>query len=523
MARGRNAGPGLVSLITVAVSSSVDRTSRVAPLRLVGRGVAGALLYVVLAAASADARPGDVDPSFGAGGFVSTDFGAEDAATDVAVQPDGRIVAVGAFSGDFTVARYRADGSLDPSFDGDGLARTGFGAVDAATSVAIQPDGKIVAAGFTGAGPSPRNFALVRYNANGSLDNGFDGDGMLFTDFGADDVGVDVAVGPGGTIVAAGGTASGTAVDFAFARYDATGAPDNSFDGDGLQTIDFGGLDGLTRAAIQADGRIVAAGLSDAGGDLDIAVARLTAVGAPDPSFDGDGRLTTDIDAFDIAHGVAVQPDGRIVVAGETSTGMGGGLAIVRYQPGGALDPSFGAGGVLIPNLGGQDSPSDVAIQPNGKIVAPVGGAFGFARFNPDGSPDAGFGFGGLASTPFGDSAAPVSLALQPDGKIVGAGGTDAGPNPPNFALVRLAGGEPEPGPGAMPPPACAGRAATIVAAPGVRTNGTSGNDVIVGSARHDRVKAGGGRDLVCTWEGSPGSTPDRAAIASSAATVVTF
>ena len=362
MARGRNAGPGLVSLITVAVSSSVDRTSRVAPLRLVGRGVAGALLYVVLAAASADARPGDVDPSFGAGGFVSTDFGAEDAATDVAVQPDGRIVAVGAFSGDFTVARYRADGSLDPSFDGDGLARTGFGAVDAATSVAIQPDGKIVAAGFTGAGPSPRNFALVRYNANGSLDNGFDGDGMLFTDFGADDVGVDVAVGPGGTIVAAGGTASGTAVDFAFARYDATGAPDNSFDGDGLQTIDFGGLDGLTRAAIQADGRIVAAGLSDAGGDLDIAVARLTAVGAPDPSFDGDGRLTTDIDAFDIAHGVAVQPDGRIVVAGETSTGMGGGLAIVRYQPGGALDPSFGAGGVLIPNLGGQDSPSDVAI-----------------------------------------------------------------------------------------------------------------------------------------------------------------
>ena len=151
-------------------------------------------------------------------------------------------MAAGAFSGDFLVARYHTDGSLDPSFDGDGLVSTGFGAPAGATSVAIQPDGRIVAAGFTEAGPSPSNFALVRYNVNGSLDGGFGAGGMLFTDFGDDDLATDVVLRPDGRIVAAGGTVSGPgAANFAFAGYNANGSPDNSFDADGLRTIEFGG------------------------------------------------------------------------------------------------------------------------------------------------------------------------------------------------------------------------------------------------------------------------------------------
>ena len=197
-------------------------------------------------------------------------------------------MAVGADSDDFAVARYNPDGSLDPAFDGDGRVTTGFGADETATSVAIQPDGKILVAGFTEAGPSPANFALVRYNANGSLDGGFDDDGLLFTDFGAEDVATDVLIGAGGAIVAVGGTSTGAgAADFAFARYEADGSPDNSFDGDGLRTINFGALEVATDAELQPDGRIVAAGLSVSGMTSEIALTRLTPAGAPDASLLG--------------------------------------------------------------------------------------------------------------------------------------------------------------------------------------------------------------------------------------------
>jgi len=462
------------------------------------RTCAVALLYAALAAGGAEARPGDLDQTFGLGGFVSTDFGDNEPATDVAIQPDGKIVAVGGVTGQFSVARYNPDGSLDPSFGGgDGLVTTGFGAPSTATSVAIQPDGKIVVAGNTVAGPSPNNVAVVRYLAGGALDPGFNGGVPLFTDLGADDFASEVLIGPGGEITAVGGTVTAPgASNFAFARYETDGTPDNSFDGDGLRTVNFGALDAAFAAALQPDGMVVAAGFSIAGNHSEIALARLTPSGAPDPGLHGTGQVLTAVGNGAEAESVAVQPDGRIVVAGAADSPTGGDFAMVRYRPDGTLDPSFGDLATVLRDRG---TSMDVAMQPNGKIVALSGPSFGVSRFNADGSDDAGFGQNGYAPADFGDNSFAVALALQPDAKIVTAGFTETGPNPENFGLVRMLGGEPET---AGPVATCKGRPATIVAVPGARTKGTGSSDVILGTSRRDRIKGGGGSDLICTLAG---------------------
>ena len=169
---------------------------------------------------------------------------------------------------DFAVARYRGiDGSLDkPGFGPDGYRETDLGSAgDAANAVAIQPDGKIVLAGVTSSMSS--DFALARYNDDGSLDTTFSGDGKLTTDFaGNDDTGTGVAVQPDGRIVVAGYSFSGTTNhDFAVARYNPDGSLDTSFSGDGKQTADLGSNDIATGIALQPDGKIVLAGYSEPG------------------------------------------------------------------------------------------------------------------------------------------------------------------------------------------------------------------------------------------------------------------
>src|SRR6185295_6924104 len=140
-------------------------------------------------AAPAQAAPGDLDPTFSGDGKQTTDFGfgSGDAAATVR-QPDGKIVAVGSTFGSIVLARYNANGTLDTSFSGDGKQTTDFGSPEARTgdqahAVAIQSDGKIVVVGSTGS-LSASNFALARYNPNGSLDTSFSGDGKQITGFG---------------------------------------------------------------------------------------------------------------------------------------------------------------------------------------------------------------------------------------------------------------------------------------------------------------------------------------------------
>ena len=255
------------------------------------------LLTATLATTASAGRGGGLDATFDGDGRLVADLGGSEFVVDAVVQPDGRIVVVGSRettelgSGDFLVARYRADGSPDPSFDGDGVVLTNVVRDDTAHAVALQPDGKILVVGSTaGLGVRP-DFALARYESDGRLDAGFGAGGIATADFGDTvDVALAVALGSDGRIVAAGPTrapGSGQPEDFAIARFNANGTPDTSFDDDGRVVTNLAGFDRPLDVAVQAEGKVVASGFTgeDVSGDFSMALVRYETGGALDASF----------------------------------------------------------------------------------------------------------------------------------------------------------------------------------------------------------------------------------------------
>ena len=378
---------------------------------------------------------GSLDASFGMGGIVTTDFfgGDNEAADSVAVQADGKIVAaggVGDFGSSFALARYNTDGSLDNSFDLDGKIFTNFDGYSSASAVAIQTDGKIVAAGYSSHcvffSCSNNDFAIARYNSNGSLDNTFDTDGKVLTDFGSDDFGSSVALQSNGKIVAAGYSWSGNET-FDLARYNMDGSLDTSFDADGKVTTDFGGSrEAASDCAVQADGKIIAAGYTGDYLNNDLALSRYNADGSLDTTFSGDGKLTASIViASSVAKAVAIQDDGAIILAGYSTSGANTDFAVARYY-GGSLDTSFKK---ITPIGNLEDVANAVAIQADGKIVAAgysnngTSRDFALVRYNADGSLDATFDGDGKVITDLGafDDEA-LAVAIQADGKIIAVG-----------------------------------------------------------------------------------------------------
>ncbi|MER7463030.1 calcium-binding protein [Streptomyces sp. NPDC097981] len=423
------AAPSTASTVGTVFHSAVRSGVRA------GVAVAASLALVVVLPGVARAAPGDLDPSFGTGGKVVTDLSAFDDSQGMAVQSDGKVVTAGtsyAFEGpgDFAVVRYNADGSPDTGFGTDGVAVTDVGGGnDEAGGVAVQPDGKILVAGRSDLPDGTRGrFVLVRYNADGSLDTGFGSGGTAVTDFDpAGSSGADeVLVQADGRIVAAGFTRAG----FALARFDPDGSPDPSFGTAGRVTTAFAAGGGRVHdLALQDDGRIVAAG--DAGYTSpqyasDFALARYNTDGSLDTGFGTGGQVTASFTpGEDAAQGVAVQPDGRIVATGYANLDF----ALVRYTANGTPDPAFGTGGRVTTSSG---RAYDVALQPDGKILAGGGsnGDLAVFRYQPDGSLDPGFGAGGRVTTDFGFDGWDEgrSVAVQADGRILasGVGGGDA-------------------------------------------------------------------------------------------------
>lgn len=258
-------------------------------------------IFCLLSAQLQAQTAGSLDPTFDTDGKVTTDFAAgADLAYAVARQADGKIIAAGtAFFGtyDFGLVRYNTNGSLDTTFDADGKVTTNFGTgADAANAVAVQPDGKIVAAGLVGLGNNVYNFALARYNTDGTLDTTFDTDGKVTTAIGSiDDRIYAIALQPNGKIVVAGFAYTGSSYDFALARYNTDGSLDATFGNGGKVTTPFGtGSDDAYAIALQPDGKIVAAGVATiAGSGFDFALARYNIDGSLDTTFDGDGKVTT--------------------------------------------------------------------------------------------------------------------------------------------------------------------------------------------------------------------------------------
>jgi uncharacterized delta-60 repeat protein len=426
---------------------------------------AAAALFVWASLHVAYAADGDLDFNFGGGdGLVTTNFNnTTDEARAVAIQPDGKIVTVGTThvsenDYDFSVARYNSDGSPDTTFGGgDGRVTTNIGGnyIDVAEDVAIQPDGKILAVGHY----AGNDFVAVRYNPDGSLDDSFGGDGIVGHGISLADNGFAVAIQDDGKIVMAGHThtISSSNVNFCVMRMHPDGSLDNSFDGDGILTTDFfGNTDEAHAVAIQA-GKIVVAGFAQVNGfNYDFALARYNPNGSLDNSFGGgDGKATTDFfGGDDGALSMVLQPDGKIVAAGAFySAGQGYDFGLVRYLFNGDLDTSFDNDGLQAVNFVGGTATEvayGVTRQPyDGKIVAvgyaPVGGVNDFAlvRLNLNGSLDGSFGVGGKVNHDFGGGVAlGYGVAVQADGKIVAAGTAYMGePNSYDYALARYLSG----------------------------------------------------------------------------------
>jgi uncharacterized delta-60 repeat protein len=312
-------------------------------LRQGGVGILVGLLLLPVGVMAQEA--GDLDTSFGVGGKVITDFVGEEYANAVALQPDGKIVVAGQAgdpsigSTNFALARYLPNGSLDTTFGEDGLVITDFVSLSLAYAVALQPDGKIVAAGYAFDPSDPptglrQGFALARYQPDGTLDTTFGEDGLVITDVRNAAVIFAVALQPDGKIVVAGQAYNGLTghSDFALARYQPNGTLDTTFGEDGLVITDFGGPNEFaTAVALQPDSKIVAAGSGDPNiGKLEFALARYQPNGTLDTTFGSDGRVTTDLGNGYYATAVALQPDGKIVAAGQVG-GFVSDFALARY------------------------------------------------------------------------------------------------------------------------------------------------------------------------------------------------
>ena len=302
----------------------------------------GFSLFVTVDAVPVVAADGDLDTSFGTGGKVVTSIlSQDDFAHSVAIQSDGKIVVAGETKNGtadaFALARYNADGTLDTSFgnaDGKVITNSANNS-EHAYSLAIQSDGKILLAGASGNAGDYDDFALARYNTDGSLDTSFGTGGKVVTSFmSQDDIVRSVAIQSDGKIVVAGETKNGTFDEFALARYNADGTLDTSFGNAGGKVITNSNNNGdhAYSVAIQSDGKILLAGASDNTGNDDFALYRYDADGSLDSSFGTGGKVVTAIGGGDdIGTSVAIQSDGKIVVAGHSKNGGYYDFALVRY------------------------------------------------------------------------------------------------------------------------------------------------------------------------------------------------
>jgi len=364
---------------------------------------------------------GKLDDSFGEGGKVTTRIGTdpeiEDAPSALSLQADGKIVVIGRaysinpefkpvrYSNDFAIVRYNPDGSLDVSFGKEGIVTTDFTAkgarpyrgpsYDEARALAIQADSKLVVGGIT---------ALARYHSDGILDTSFGTGGDIEVAVRA------LTLQRDGKIIVAGPEGA-----FTLTRYNSDGTVDASFGTEGKVATQVGRVDAVDAVAVQAEGKIVAVGSFYDGHRLGLAILRYHLDGRLDATFGSGGKVLSDfgvvkskIPYFNPAYlsslrwKMVVQTDGKIVVTGEPWNNLPQGFALIRYNPDGSLDTNFGTKGTVASFISaGHDFSTDLALQADGKIVVAgtSEGKFAVLRYNPDGSLDSTFGAGGKATT----------------------------------------------------------------------------------------------------------------------------
>ncbi len=386
---------------------------------------------------------GGLDPAFGAVGYVTTSIDGDDRGRSVTIQPDGRIVVAG-YAGDFpnsdfALVRYSVTGTLDHDFGADGVVTTTIGSSnDTASSVALQSDNKIVIAGESWDG-SRSVLAAARYTVTGTLDTGFGSGGIVTTSVGSiANGGSAITVQPDGKIVVAGSSLDNFADGYQFAvvRYNSNGSLDTTFGWNGIVTTSIGAnsWDYGNSIAVQPDGKIVVAG----GSSGSAAVVRYNITGTLDTSFNSDGIATTVVPGYWVSGAaVVLQADGKIVLTGGGARGSKTDFTVVRYNMSGTLDSSFGLGGIVTTSIGsGTDFSRSAALQSDGRIVVAGSSAaagrdnFAVARYTRSGALDSAFGVNGIVTTSIGvSSTIGHAVAIQPDGRIVIAGYSFSGVN----------------------------------------------------------------------------------------------
>lgn len=425
------------------------------------------------ATSTAAAAPGELDPGFATGGKLTfAPGGKQSEIDDVAIQPDGKLVLAGWIdqSGnggdlDFLVVRLNPDGSFDPSFGAAGIATMSFPAKgtssDTAGGVAIQPDGKIVVAGTAhDNNQGDDRVAVGRFNANGTPDASFNpagfpndgppppGEQLISINASANDVVLDAQ----GRILVAGGWTGGAlfaGIDAYVLRLRADGVPDLTFN-NGASAFHFGFGDAadrpeaVSRIAVQPDGKIVLAGIANNSTNSDAALARVFPGAVLDNDFGSGGTIVYGRgDTVDGAQDVLVEPDGRILAAGSGFQSQS--MLLTRSSVSGPFEKWANGTTIVAPDFGKPSIANAVARQPDGKIVlgGSAGGDLAVARVGGDGTPDAGFGPDGKRTIVLGGDADAFSMALQGDGKVVlvGRAGNSA-------AVVRLQGDTPAGGGG---------------------------------------------------------------------------
>jgi uncharacterized delta-60 repeat protein len=390
--------------------------------------IAAAAIAIPAALAShalAATSPGSLDTSFGNGGTATVALGSSFGATAVVVQPDGGIVTAGQATvggrGEIVATRMTPSGALDPTFGNGGIATFAIGVNagdDSGDALALQPDGKLVIVGWvdpTGTGRT--EFAAVRLESNGSLDPTFGTGGVTTLPIGVTAIANAVAIEPDGDIVI-GGCANTGHKAFAVAQLNPDGTLDTSFGTAGITTLSPTGC--AWGIAVQTNGQIVVAGQANytSASTQQFMTARLNTNGTVDSTFGTNGIVMTPVGSTALGYGVALQPNGQIVLAGPafTTTGV---AATVRLNPDGTLDQSYGTGG--IGTLADWNGVNGIVLDAQGRIVLPTVGP-GAVRMDANGTPDLTFGVGGNALVPLSGQGGANGAAIQQDGKIVLAG-----------------------------------------------------------------------------------------------------
>lgn len=435
----------------------MDRSSCLSTKRSLWKAWLIASAISLLVASAAGAASGDLDTTFSGDGKQTTYLVANawSSAYAIAIQPDGRIIAVGRAAQDIGIVRYTAGGALDTTFNFTGKKIVNLGGNDWGRGVAINPGNRrIVVTGDRCSNDGGIcDMAVLRFNPNGSLDATFNGTGKRIDNFGGDNRSSgDVIIQPDGKILVGGYMHNliRDDDDFAVFRYTSVGALDTTFSGDGKQAVGFsaGSDDRVEGMALRSDGKILLGGTTcTVTSNCNFALARLNANGSLDTTFNVTGKVTADFGASDEAHGLALQPDGKVVLVGTKYASTDSSyFALARFTTDGKLDTTFAGTGKKVINFSWSADPDGaeaVLVQPDGRIV--VCGYvwtryisnFALARLNPNGTLDTTFSTDGKVQLDFHYDDWCLALARQTDGKYVLAG--YSGPLPPaGFALARV-------------------------------------------------------------------------------------